>query len=619
MADQLQTLEDRLAAATTPQEKVTALNNLASYWVDKNPQRGRELAQSAIALAQADPHSDGYFNALLTLSRTNQRIGDFPQALQNALEGFTIADTLASLPKKAEALERLGAIYDYLGNYSDSLRYNLQALKLVQGWQDRVAEARILNTIGILYNRTGNYQQELTTYQRALQLAQTNKDRRTEAVLHNNIAMAYCALQEYDLALENARRCLVLARQVEVRLLEVIVLCTLADIYQGMGDDASAQTYLEEGLAAAHRQQFDHMILYAHLSLGRVLTRSGKYQSALSHLQTALPMAEQQQARQEWAQCHEALYLLYKAQGHYEQALIHHEQFHTLQETLFTEQSRETLRNLQVLHQTEYARRDAELYRLKSEELEAEITRRQAAEETLRYRTLELEAQNAELDAFAHTVAHDLKSPLAILLGLTGDADALLPLLSEDQIEQIWQMISHSARKMTNIVDELLLLSTVRGQAITLQPIVMTDVVAEALSRVNHHLNQYQGKIEMSCHWPPCLGYAPWIEEVWVNYLSNAIKYGGTPPLLILGYELLPDSQACFWVRDNGEGLSPEQIERLFIPFERLHQVHTKGHGLGLSIVRRIVEKLGGRVGAELNQETQGSTFYFTLPLATPS
>ncbi len=617
MAEQLQMLEERLAAATTPEEKVTALNNLASYWVDKNPQRGRELAQSALTLAQSNPHSDEYFNALLTLSRTNQRIGDFPLALQNALEALTIADNLVSLPKRAAALERMGTIYDYLGNYSDSLVYNLEALKLVQEWQDRVAEARILNTIGILYNRTGNYRQELTTYQRALQLAQASQDVRNEAVLHNNLAMAYCALQEYDLALENARRCLMLARHAEVRLLEVIVLCTLADVYQAMGDDASARTYLEDGLAAAHRQQFDHMVLYAHLSLGRILTRSGEYQAALTHLQATLPMAEQHQARQEWAQCHEALALLYKAQGNYEQALTHHEQFHALQEIIFTEQSHKTLRHLQVLHQTENARRDAEIYRLKNEELEAEISRRQAAETALRQRTLELEAQNAELDAFAHTVAHDLKSPLAILLGLTGDADVLLPLLSPDETEQSWQMISHSARKLTNIVDELLLLSSVRGQAITLQPVAMADVVHEALSRVTHHLNQYQGKVITPPHWPTPLGHAPWIEEVWINYLSNAIKYGGTPPLVTLGSELLPDGQARFWVQDNGEGLSPEQFERLFIPFERLHQVHTKGHGLGLSIVRRIIEKLGGRVGAEPNQETQGSTFYFTLPLAT--
>jgi two-component system sensor histidine kinase/response regulator len=118
--------------------------------------------------------------------------------------------------------------------------------------------------------------------------------------------------------------------------------------------------------------------------------------------------------------------------------------------------------------------------------------------------------------------------------------------------------------------------------------------------------------------WPVALGYAPWVEEVWINYLSNAFRYGGRPPRLELGAEAQPDGRVRFWVRDNGAGLTPEDQARLFTPFTRLDQVQVKGHGLGLSIVRRIVEKLGGQVGVE-SQIGQGSTFSFTLPgVASP-
>lgn len=104
--------------------------------------------------------------------------------------------------------------------------------------------------------------------------------------------------------------------------------------------------------------------------------------------------------------------------------------------------------------------------------------------------------------------------------------------------------------------------------------------------------------------------------------MSNALKYGGRPPRLELGGELLPnvsDSSlitsrpARFWVKDNGPGLTPEQQARLFTPFERLSQVKVSGYGLGLSIVKRIVEKLGGTAGVE-SEVGYGSTFYFTLP-----
>ena len=115
--------------------------------------------------------------------------------------------------------------------------------------------------------------------------------------------------------------------------------------------------------------------------------------------------------------------------------------------------------------------------------------------------------------------------------------------------------------------------------------------------------------------WPRALGHAAWVEEVWANYLSNAIKYGGQPPRVMLGAEPQQDGMVRYWVRDNGPGLAPEDQARLFTPFTRLDQVRVKGHGLGLSIVRRIVEKLGGQVGVE-SQLGQGSTFFFILPAA---
>jgi signal transduction histidine kinase len=111
------------------------------------------------------------------------------------------------------------------------------------------------------------------------------------------------------------------------------------------------------------------------------------------------------------------------------------------------------------------------------------------------------------------------------------------------------------------------------------------------------------------------MGYAPWVEEVWVNYMSNAIKYGGCPPRVELGAEAQSKDGVRFWVRDNGRGISPEERDRLFTPFTRLSQIHVKGHGLGLSIVRRIVEKLGGAVTVE-SKVGRGSVFSFTLPAA---
>jgi signal transduction histidine kinase len=142
----------------------------------------------------------------------------------------------------------------------------------------------------------------------------------------------------------------------------------------------------------------------------------------------------------------------------------------------------------------------------------------------------------------------------------------------------------------------------------------MAGVVSGALQRLSYMTTECRPELVMPERWPVALGYGPWLEEVWANYLSNAMKYGGKPPRLELGADMACD-KVRFWVRDNGPGLTPEQQARLFTPFTRLHQVRATGQGLGLSIVRRIMEKLGGEAWVE-SEPDKGSRFGFTLPRA---
>jgi PAS domain S-box-containing protein len=248
------------------------------------------------------------------------------------------------------------------------------------------------------------------------------------------------------------------------------------------------------------------------------------------------------------------------------------------------------------------------------ERAQQEIAERERAEEALRQQALELEARNAEMDAFAHTVAHDLKNPLGLIIGYADILNRYYTTLQDEERERCLADVVRTAHKMNNIIEELLLLSEVRKAEVKMMPLDMAVLVAEAQQRLAYVIKTSQAEIIAPpvSAWPTALGYGPWIEEVWVNYLSNAIKYGGQPPRVELGAETLSDGMLRFWVRDNGPGITPEDQARLFAPFTRLDQIRAGGHGLGLSIVRRIVEKLGGQVGVE-SQVGGGSTFSFTL------
>lgn len=231
------------------------------------------------------------------------------------------------------------------------------------------------------------------------------------------------------------------------------------------------------------------------------------------------------------------------------------------------------------------------------------------SEERLRQQARELQIRNDELDAFAHTVAHDLKNPLATLIvavDVLSGTD-----VRPEELPEFLQDLKSTAYRMNRIIDNLLLLAQVRKSDMPLELFEMAEVIANVRKRLGPMISETQARIEVADHWPPALGYAPWIEEVLANYISNAIKYGGRPPLIQLGTEELIAGTVCFWVQDNGEGISAEEQALLFKPFSQLHN-RRAGHGLGLSIVRQIVEKMGGQVGVE-SAPGLGSRFYFTL------
>ena len=242
----------------------------------------------------------------------------------------------------------------------------------------------------------------------------------------------------------------------------------------------------------------------------------------------------------------------------------------------------------------------------------SDITARKQSEE-------EREKLIEELDAFATTVAHDLKNPLSFVTGMAEVLLHDLEELSAQEVEAYLDEIIQHGHKMGRIVDELLSLARLHDAQAKIAPLNMDEVVAEAQRQLAAMIRDRQAEILLPDSWPAALGYSPWIEEVWVNYLSNAIKYGGQPPRLHLGAGQQADGTARFWVRDNGPGLTPTQQARLFTPFTRIDHSQVHGHGLGLSIVRRIVERLGGQVGVEsAGVPGQGSTFWFTLPVPPP-
>jgi signal transduction histidine kinase len=222
-----------------------------------------------------------------------------------------------------------------------------------------------------------------------------------------------------------------------------------------------------------------------------------------------------------------------------------------------------------------------------------------------------------DLDAFAHTVAHDLRNSLSSIFSASEIMDELIKQNDKNLLSELSNLINHSANKSIQITQELLLLATTEKTGIERKPLNMARIFNESKKQFNDLPKNPDFILNEPQEWPQALGYAPWIEVVWTNYISNAIKYGGTPPVIEVGADVLYNGNIRFWIKDNGKGLTVQQQKMLFKNFVRLEPEKAEGYGLGLSIVKKIIEKLDGSVGIESNGNGEGSKFYFILPAAS--
>lgn len=220
--------------------------------------------------------------------------------------------------------------------------------------------------------------------------------------------------------------------------------------------------------------------------------------------------------------------------------------------------------------------------------------------------------RNLELDNYAHTVAHDLTSSLSGMVGyseLLIDPEDDTPKMEKDQY---LKHIAESGKKMSNIIKELLAFACLKREDIDVAKIDMKSAIASTINRLKYQIEESSSTIKVHENIANCVGYSAWVEEVLYNYLTNAIKYGGNPPQIDIYSETSKDGFTTYCIKDNGQGIDEKHLQVIFDEQSNVKNNLTKGYGLGLSIAKRIVEKLDGFVDVE-SEVGKGSIFKFSL------
>jgi signal transduction histidine kinase len=641
MGDKVEDLESRLAVATDLRTKIDLLCELAWELRDTDPGRSHDLSETAYQLAGSGNLSQrdsapGMLKSLRGLAHSNRRAGNLTLALSQSTQALAHPE-IAGLPAvQADFLRNITIILGSLGNYAEGLEYGLKALNLAQTIGDREREAFILGSIGVIYMHAKNTSESHRMLDQALQIHRELGQKRAQATDLNNKSVALREVGDYNNALETSLQALKLAMETNFPAAIVTVTGTVAEACLAMADYDQASHYLQQYLAAAQSTGSKRDETWALLLLGETSTKQRNAASALSYLSQALEIARPVGLRSEEARCHELLCEVHEQQGHYEQALAEFRLFYQAKETIFNDSSAQRIANLQVLHQVETAKRDAEINHLKTVELQREIEERKKIESELEHRvavrTLELslardaaEAASRAKSAFLAVMGHELRTPLhGILLAAELLREQPQP---PAQQAQYAEMILSSGRRLWQMVEGVLDYTATDAPA---------KVPVDAALILNDNLMRFEPRaarreltltFDIDQPLPTLLADPRQFDRMVQRLLDNAVRFtpaGGRIQVTSRGLpscSLPAGSQPALEVAvfNSGAPLLPAEYDQLFEPFfqrEVSHLQHSEGAGLGLALARRQAEAHGGTVTAKAAPDGQGHLFTLHLPLS---
>jgi signal transduction histidine kinase len=408
--------------------RIDLLNALAWELSDSDAARAMAFAETAQALAEASivdgaAYQRGLAYSLRTMGYLDMRAGTYPRGMERLLRAQTLFEALRSNggPPIEDGLgdvfDGIAGIYAQMGDWPEALDYSYKMLGLAEARGDlrRIANAR--NNLALIAFETGDPEQSLDILLQNAREATAIGYQRVMALSCLNLADLFLSRSEPTIALAYAEQALAVAQAASFELFEVYALDYVGQIWLKLGEQARGLGYLEQALGAAQGKGSQHNELLCLRSLGRAYSELGQLEQARGFLEQAIGIGEAINARQELATTHLALSELFERQGEPVSALAHFKQHHALKEQVAGEQADLRLKVLQVIHETETARREAQTLRLRADELQQAVDERTAelreAVDLLRMQVRERERAEAAVNELVKSLERRLAARTA--------------------------------------------------------------------------------------------------------------------------------------------------------------------------------------------------------------
>lgn len=613
----LDSLTRRLSSASDS-ERVLILSKISGLYFTTDLQQSLRYAQEAFNLSTQLGQYEGGQSAFNQLVLIYRKLGLNAQLIELALQNLKLSTKANDTTGIIQSYLVLGNNHADIFSYPEAKTYYLRALPFCK--QNSVQRTNILNFLGRVYGKLGRYDSGHYYVQAALNQELANPQPGPNlSYMYNNLAELWYYRKEYTKAIEYYDLALNLSKDKKSPYGTTFTLLGLALVYKAFGEDERSIKFAKEAIQVSNSNSF--------------LAKT--------------------------AEAYEILYTIYKGRGDHKKALESFRQYKLYEDSVFNTDRLKHVESLKVIYETDQRVSENELLRTESLLKDAQLRQQQTMvwisigtvlflfvlsivlyrsklkgkkinvllkghnidlEKKVEERTKELlhtnvtlVKQNNQLEQFGYITAHNLRGPVARILGLTNLISATHFNPQRDQV--LIEKLHTSTKELDTIIHDLnSILDIKKGIHASLEEVNLKDRFDAVVSILQDKINESNATIVEEISVQTCLAIPAYIQSIFYNLLSNSIKYRDsvrTP--LILVKVVYVDDKIVLTVEDNGKGIDLEKHgDKLFTLYQRFHH-HVEGKGLGLFLVKTQVEALNGSIEVA-SQEKVGTTFKIYFP-----
>ena len=646
---------NQIAKKEIGEKKINALCELGDIYKGSNPAKALEFGKQALELSKKSNYQYGKAWAFCIIASYHHNTGNYEKSILTFKKSLPILKELKKQSKETSVYIGIGNSFYLQGDYDKAFEYYIKASKLYENVNDEIGYAKAISSIGFVYRTKNEFNKAIHNYQIALKILKRKNDVSGITSTLNNIGVVYLQIKNYDKAIEYFLQSLEIHeknKSPEHKLLNLYN--NIANAYSGLGKFKDALKYYDDALRISKSINNKYAISAILINMAGIHLDMKNYSDAILYSDSALKGAKEILAVGLIYNCYEKYALIYSEKGDYEKALEFMEQYYSLKDSVFTEESSRRIEELEIKYDTEKKEKkitiqDLEIKKKENQNLFLLIIaslvliiaiivilqyrikfRRNNELRLANQKRIESEKNlkliNDTKDKLFSIISHDLKNPFGTLISVTEFLDESFNEIDESHKIKTIQTIRKSAKQTYELLENLSQWSISQSKQLQILPTnfdisltVGTTITLLKLTAQKKSINIIS-EIEEDTFIYADENY---IKIVLRNLITNAIKF--TDKLGEIKLSVRPiNNDIEIIVSDSGVGLLESDIEKLFrmdvnpttigiSKVENSKFIIEKGTGLGLIMCKEFVEKNGGKIWAE-SKFGEGSRFIFTLP-----